>query len=92
MGGVDSENAQRGGRTPFSLASYINTLFYEKYCKISKKRGGQGPFGPPLNPPLNALGSAETSDTTLEAVPSILYSLNRRHLIFLDKSSFFRLI
>ena len=89
---------QKGVAGPlFSLASCINNFYcsensMKNNAKFQRKRGGQGPFGPPLNPPLNTLGSAETSDKSLEAVPSILYSANRRHSIFLDNSSFFRLI
>ena len=94
---MDPENSERGGRTPFSLVSYINTFYFSENsmkntAKFQRKRGGQGPSGPPLNLPLNTLGSAENSDKILEAVSSILYSLNRRHSIFLDKSSFFGLI
>ena len=56
--GVDPENSERGSRTLAHLpAIYFRYfLFFWEFnknnTKFQRKRGGRGPLGQPLNPPL----------------------------------------
>ena len=50
---ADTENSEMGGSI---LDTYYFSVmeFYKNNTKFQRKRGGRGPLGPPLNPPMYA--------------------------------------